>query len=107
MAKVYRQRGQTDVQPPTSRKAVWLLLPAILLALSLGLYANSLNNPLIIDDPIAIQFHPDVAQPDGLWRLWTRDYWAGTTEDHNLFRPVTVLSFHLNARATGLPPDQV
>lgn len=95
----HRQRGsEPPPAAPGSVRALRLLLPLALTALVVGVYYNALTNPFIIDDPIAVQNHPDVVQDEGLTRLWTRDYWAGTTEDHNLYRPITVLSFHLNRR---------
>ena len=33
--------------------------------------------------------------------LWSRYYWAGLADDPNLYRPVTMLSYYLNARVPG------
>src|SRR5688500_13718450 len=81
-------------QMPTSVRR--LLLTLILTALTLGIYANSIGNPFLIDDHDIIVSHPDVNEPAGLTRLWTSDYWAGRSEDRNLYRPISILSYHLN-----------
>lgn len=81
------------------------LVYASLLAIGMGLYANALVNPFLIDDLDAIVAHPDVISSRGALTLWGHDYWAGRSpEDRNLYRPVTVLSYWLNARLTGLNP---
>ncbi len=76
-----------------------------LMALALALYANALRNPFLIDDLDAIVSHPDVVEPGGIVSLWGHDYWAGRSpEDRNLYRPIVIASYWLNARITGLSP---
>ena len=69
-----------------------------------ALYANALHNPFMIDDHDIIVNHPDVVQPQGLTRLWDHDYWAGRAEDQNLYRPITILTYHLGATRSELRP---
>ncbi len=91
-------------------------LGAVLLAAAaLALYANALGNPFISDDERVIATNPTIVRPSaaGLRKLWTTDYWEGIdpdgrvtrlTVDRNLYRPVTILSFWLNARIAGVRP---
>jgi hypothetical protein len=73
-----------------------------LMALALALYANALRNPFLIDDLDAIVSHPDVVKPGGILTLWGHDYWAGRSpEDRNLYRPIVIASYWLNARLPG------
>lgn len=88
--------------PPSAKSAQ---SAAAFLLVALALYANALLNPFLIDDLDAIVSHPDVVEPGGILRLWGHDYWAGRSpEDRNLYRPVVVASYWLNARVTGLSP---
>lgn len=88
--------------PPT-RLSHWLVV-AGLLVLPLVLYAGAIDHPFLIDDHDAIAAHPDVVKVGGLATLWGQDYWAGRTEDANLYRPITVLSYWLNWRVTPDTP---
>lgn len=88
--------------PPT-RLSYWLAV-AGLLVLPLVLYAGAIDHPFLIDDHDAIASHPDVVKIGGLATLWGHDYWAGRTEDANLYRPITVLSYWMNWRVTPDTP---
>lgn len=94
------------------RMRLWLW-PIATLAAAFLLYANALSNPFIGDDQDAVQRNPTVAQPSaaGFLALWTSDYWLGVdpsgtpvemSTDRNLYRPITILSFWLNAVLTGV-----
>lgn len=74
-------------------RAFWALVVAVV---ACSIYFNSLHNPFLFDDQIVILSHPDVQHPSGILKLWTHDYWLGSTEDKNLYRPLTILSFNLN-----------
>jgi len=87
--------------------------PLVAVAVALALYANALGNPFLGDDLLAVVQNPTVARPSaaGLAALWTTDYWRGVdpagrptemSTDRNLYRPVTVLSFWLNAWVAGV-----
>ena len=87
------------------KRPMWIaVLTTAMLLFVAALYATALTNPFMIDDHFAIENHPDVIEPQGLWQLWHHDYWTGQTADKNLYRPITVLSFHLGARGTGPQP---
>ena len=85
--------------PSTSRAP--LLLVLLLSALCLT-YANAIDNPFLVDDKDIIATHPDVIRDAGIASLWTHDYWAGRAPYRNLYRPVTILTYYLNARAPGV-----
>jgi tetratricopeptide (TPR) repeat protein len=88
------------------RRHLARLVPVILLGAAAALYASAYQNPFLIDDLDAIESHPDVVQPDGIVTLWAHDYWAGRApEDTNLYRPVVIASYWLNARLTALNPE--
>lgn len=99
-----RRQPAPETPPGDVRLVVRLLLPLAVTALVALLYVNSLSIPFILDAPKAILNHPDVVQADGLWRLWTHDYWAGQSPNPVLYRPLTVLSYHLNAQLWGFAP---
>lgn len=86
------------------RMVLRVFLPLVLLAIVFGLYRNAINNPFLIDDIPGIVLNPDVTQPHGLTRLWTRGVWPGQGDAATIYRPITVLSYHLNARLGGLNP---
>ena len=88
------------------RRWFWQFLPAAAVVLAAFLlYLNALPNPFLLDDHDAIATNPDVVQPARLGRLWVDDYWAGRGDDPNLYRPLTILSYRLNAAASGLSPE--
>lgn len=89
--------------------------PLLLSLAALALYANAIENPFLSDDKRIVVANPTVSDPSfaGLWRLWTVDYWTGVyedgetwelSEDRNLYRPVTVLSYWINSVVTGISP---
>lgn len=77
------------------------MLPLLALVAA-GLYTDALDHPMIIDDRPIILKHPHVNSPGGIGRLWADDYWAGQAPYNNLYRPVTILSYYLNARIPGV-----
>ena len=82
-------------------RVFWSLVVVVVACL---IYFNSLKNPYLIDDiPIILQ-HPDVQLPSGVTQLWFHDYWYGSAEDKNLYRPLTILSFNLNGQLLGFEP---
>ena len=80
-------------------------LPALgLIVLTLLIYSNAVYNPFVIDDHDVIVSHPHVVEPGGFTELWISDYWAGRSADPNLYRPLIILSYHINHALTGLSP---
>lgn len=99
--------------PGTGRRGwIW---PLALAATAIALYANALGNPFLSDDLALVSGNPTVTQPSaaGLLGLWTTDYWQGIDSegrvvalggDRNLYRPVTTLSYWLDAVLAGAQP---
>lgn len=87
-----------------SPRAARLLAAGLLGVLAVLLYAPSLAHPLAIDDVPIVQNHPQLIDQAGLLGLWTTDYWGGTALDTNLYRPLTILSLHLQVRWGGVAP---
>ena len=80
-------------------KTVNILLPlAIGLAIFTFYVSTRFNYDFLIDDVDIIAENPDVTRADGWKTLWTNDYWTGRSSDQNLYRPVTILSYWINAR---------
>lgn len=77
------------------------MLPVLALVAA-GLYTDTLDHPMIIDDRSIILQHPHVTSPEGIRELWADDYWADQAPYDNLYRPVTILSYYLNARIPGV-----
>jgi cytochrome c-type biogenesis protein CcmH/NrfG len=100
----------------TSHPAARTSLPVIMGVMVVAIYFNSIGGfdkdtwrpysrgQFMIDDHDAIENHPLVFHPSGLTRAWTTEYRMGRTEDQSLYRPVTILSYHLNARLIGWYP---
>ena len=79
--------------------AINILLPIGLSLLIFTFYVNTrFNYRFLIDDVDIVEQNPDVIDADGWKNLWTHDYWAGRSTDSNLYRPVTILSYWVNAR---------
>jgi hypothetical protein len=87
---------------PRSTTLSWRALSfasVLLVAVSFGVYANSLDGRFAFDDNFAIVNNAD-ARCDGSWsQLWLNDFWGqdiGGEGSHKSYRPLTVLSFRLN-----------
>ncbi len=80
-------------------QSISILLP---MALGLVIFATYVttrfNYDFLIDDIDIIQHNPRVIEADGWKTLWTSDYWYGQSTDDNLYRPITTLSYWVNAR---------
>ena len=80
-------------------QSVSILLP---MALGLVIFATYVttryNYDFLIDDIDIVQKNPHVINADGWRTLWSSDYWYGQSTDDNLYRPITTLSYWVNAR---------
>lgn len=90
-------------------------LTAACLLGALVLHGSTLSHPFISDDKLVVESNPTLARADLVTpvRLLGMNYWAQIdpagqvqqpSADRNLYRPVTMISFWLNARLTGLTP---
>ncbi len=78
--------------------------PLLIAALTLLLYAGTLNNAFVLDDHAAIRDNPIVHRAD-LSEIFTTDYWSGYHADRSgLYRPLTILSYALQYRLGGDAP---
>src|SRR4029079_1331382 len=79
---------------------------AIVVALAVLAYANALHNGFVLDDETIIVKNPLVRSVGNLARIFTTDYWTGAgpsdAADPGLYRPLTVFTYALNYRASGL-----
>ena len=79
---------------------------AIVVGLALLAYANSLRNGFALDDETIIVKSELIRSLGNAGRIFTTDYWtgAGATDavDPGLYRPLTVLTYALNYRVSGL-----
>ncbi len=80
-------------------QSVSIFLP---MALGLVIFATYVttrfNYDFLIDDIDIVRNNPNVVEADGWRTLWGSDYWYGQSTDDNLYRPVTTLSYWINAR---------
>lgn len=82
-------------------------LPGAMVLVSVCLYIGALRNPFMTDDVPVILTQPRVLSPAGLLELWTGGSGTGGEaggETETTFRPVTTLTYNLNAAATGYNP---
>ena len=78
--------------------------PLLIAALTLLLYAGTLNNAFVLDDHAAIRDNPIVHRA-ALSEIFTTDYWSGYHSDRSgLYRPLTILSYALQYRLGGDAP---
>ncbi len=87
----------------TSR-GIKFYLPLTLLMVVAAIYVNSLSNPFLLHDRVAIVQQDDVTKPGGWWRLWLSDDLTSAETGVLRYEPVTVLSYRLNAAITGYVP---
>lgn len=81
-----------------------LALPLAIGALVLVLYASSFDNPFMASDRDAIANNPDIIGNTVPAQVWLHGSLASKPSRQTAYRPVTALSYYINARATGLSP---
>jgi tetratricopeptide (TPR) repeat protein len=82
----------------------WDLAAVVSLALvCVGIYVNSLPNPMIRDDKTAVVDDVRARDPSHWRDIFTQRYWHGLNSDP-IYRPIATLSFLLNRMATGPSP---
>jgi hypothetical protein len=94
---------------PTQKIVQNILLPMALGLVIFATYVNvGFNYDFLIDDIDIVEMNPDVRDADGWQKLWGHDYWSGRSTDDNLYRPIVILSYWLNARMpmSGLINEQ-
>jgi hypothetical protein len=88
-------------------KTVNILLPMALGLVIFSFYVSTrFNYDFLIDDIDIVQTNPDVVRADGYQTLWASDYWAGRSSDQNLYRPITILSYWVNAPRSRPPSNR-
>lgn len=86
----------------SARRAwVWPLIAAAVGGL---VYLNSLSNGFALDDVPLVRDNPDVQSDLAPADLLLRPYWGEHGAASGLYRPVTILSLHLNRRVSGSRP---
>ena len=83
---------------PTARRT----LPLAICALVMVLYMPSLDNPFMASDHDTIVNNPDITGQTIPSQVWLRGSLANKPSKQAAYRPVTVLSYYINARITGL-----
>uniref|UniRef100_A0A3Q3BFX1 dolichyl-phosphate-mannose--protein mannosyltransferase n=1 Tax=Kryptolebias marmoratus TaxID=37003 RepID=A0A3Q3BFX1_KRYMA len=80
---------------------------AVLVALCVLCYSNSLHGELVHDDVWAIVNNPDVRPGSSLRNVFTNDFWGKRMADntsHKSYRPLCILTFRLNILLGGMTP---
>lgn len=94
----------------SGRRQINILLPMAMGLVVFTLYMSTRHNyEFMIDDIDIVETHPDVVAADGWKSLWVNDYWAKRSLDNHLYRPISILSYWVNARLPfgGLVKDGV
>lgn len=89
---------------PALRRSFWF---ALIAALALACYLNSLEFDLVHDDVFAIKDNKDVQENTSILDLFKNDFWGkpmSSNLSHKSYRPVCVLTFRLNYLVHGLSP---
>ncbi|XP_061662803.1 protein O-mannosyl-transferase TMTC1 [Syngnathoides biaculeatus] len=93
---------------PPQQPAVWTASRyAVLVALCVSCYGNSIHGELVHDDVWAIVNNPDVRPSSSLFNIFTNDFWGKRMSDnssHKSYRPFCVLTFKLNILLGGMTP---
>ncbi len=85
------------------RKNPTLFAAGAVAILAILAYFPSLDGSYIQDDQLVVESNPIVARGD-LLEIFSTDYWGNIKgNDRSLYRPVTILSFALERKITGLP----
>ncbi|XP_047431445.1 protein O-mannosyl-transferase TMTC1 [Mugil cephalus] len=102
--KKARQQPRLTVRP----EAVWAAgRCAVLAALCVLCYGNSLRGELVHDDVWAIINNPDVRPGSSLRNVFSNDFWGKRMADntsHKSYRPLCILTFKLNILLGGMNP---
>jgi len=78
---------------------------AAIAAIAAICYAGTLSGGFVFDDVEIIVQNPLVTGPDAaLSEIFTSHYWQHVIPSGNLYRPLTILSYRLNAAVDGLEP---
>lgn len=81
------------------------MLPALLVALAVMVFANSLGHDFVWDDVPAIRDNPFLLSPGAWWRCFERDFGLELVRAPvGYYRPVVFLTFILNHALGGLRP---
>ena len=74
-------------------------IPLLCAVLGAGVYLNSLEGEMVMDDSVAVVGNKDI-RPNSTWTdVFFNDYWGtpiATEESHKSYRPFTVLTFRFN-----------
>ncbi|KAM3587532.1 uncharacterized protein V6R79_008198 [Siganus canaliculatus] len=99
-----REQPRVSVRP----EAVWATgRYAVLAALCVLCYSNSLHGELVHDDVWAIINNPDVRPGSSLRNIFSNDFWGKRMADntsHKSYRPLCILTFKLNILLHGMTP---
>jgi hypothetical protein len=108
--------GTTNLPVESSRENVYSgsramqLSVVVAMGVAFAVFSNSLRCEFSYDDTMAVQGNRDVTGQTAIWQLFENDFWGLPMSDrmsHKSFRPVTVLSFRLNALLSGGVTDPV
>jgi cytochrome c-type biogenesis protein CcmH/NrfG len=81
---------------------------AIVAGAAILCYINTLGNDFTLDDVVIVQKNPLVTGEMDASAIWTTDYWFSkreTTPNRDLlYRPMTILTYRLNAMVCGMKP---
>jgi hypothetical protein len=80
------------------------LTPWLIVALCALAYANAVPNGFVFDDLTIVRDNPRLDSWGSLGGLLTANYWGDQNNDDRLWRPLTLLSFWLEARIVGKRP---
>lgn len=93
------------IQPPTGAPLMLTVICLIIVAGAATIpYANSLNGELFYDNILIISQNPVVTKESNTDKIFTSSYWAGQIPT-NLYRPITILSYHLQYVNFGCADD--
>ena len=74
-------------------------------------FANAAHGSFVFDDNQAVIKNPDVCSTSSLnetiWDMFRHDFWGmpmASSRSHKSYRPLTVLTFHVNCKLGGLEP---
>uniref|UniRef100_A0A665TGF5 dolichyl-phosphate-mannose--protein mannosyltransferase n=1 Tax=Echeneis naucrates TaxID=173247 RepID=A0A665TGF5_ECHNA len=102
--KKVRLQPRVTVRPEAVRAAGRY---AVLAALCVLCYGNSLRGELVHDDVWAIINNPDVRPGSSLGNIFSNDFWGKRMVDntsHKSYRPLCILTFKLNILLGGTTP---
>jgi hypothetical protein len=103
------QTTTTTVDHPREQIRAWWRSAVLVAVLAILPFVNAIGNDFVLDDRDIVAQNPFIRDLGNVGQIFSTDYWGGagvpaTRADPGLYRPLTVTTFALDYRWSGLKP---